>query len=196
MKRTEAYTDEQLLLSIAQDDERAFIELYNRYAGKMRALAFSKVNSKDIAAEIVQTIFANLWERRHTLNIITFSNYLSVAVKYQVINHIKSEISHKKHKELYKAFIRISSEETLEQVKFADLSRALESGVLKLPEKTQIVFRLNRLEGKSVPDIAVKLNLSEKAIKYHISRSLKELRLHLKDYLTYLKVVYLLFTLW
>jgi len=185
MEGIRRHTDEELLSLMAQNDEGAFIELYNRYAGKARALAFSKVNSRDIASEIVQNIFTNLWERRGVLKVNVFSHYLSVAVRYQVINHIKTQISHNNHKVFYKAFVKVSEEDTLEVVQFNDLSEALEEGVQKLPEKTQIVFRLSRLEGKSISEIALMLNLSEKAIKYHISRSLKELRLHLKDYFTY-----------
>lgn len=184
MKDLHYYTDEQLLSLMAQDEEGAFIELYNRYAPKARALALSKCNSKETASEIVQNIFATLWERRSELSINTFSNYLSVAVRYQVINHIKSQISQNTHKVFYKAFMKVSEEQTLDSVQFNDLSQALEEGVQRLPEKTQIVFRLNRFEGKSISEIAEMMNLSEKAIKYHISRSLKELRLHLKDYLT------------
>lgn len=52
-----------------------------------------------------------------------------------------------------------------------------------LPQKTKKVFQLNRLEGRSVPEIANVLNLSEKAIEYHLTRSLKHLRVHLKDFM-------------
>jgi RNA polymerase sigma-70 factor (family 1) len=177
------HTDQQLLTLIGQDDDNAFVELYNRYSRKVRALAFSKVKSLEATQEIVQDIFSDIWERRHSLDIQAVPNYLSVAVKYRVINLIKNEVSFRKHSNLYKAFVKISGEETLKTVQFNDLSEALEEGMQRLPEKTQLVFRLNRMEGKSIAEIAARLNLSEKAIRYHISRSLKELRFHLKEFL-------------
>lgn len=182
------YTDQELLSLVKQDDENAFVELYNRYSRKVRALAFSKVNSLEATQEIVQDIFSSIWERRYSLDINTVPNYLSVAVKYRAINHIKSNVAFRKHSKLYKSFVKISEEETLETVQFNNLTEALEEGVQRLPEKTQLVFRLNRLEGKSISEIAIKLNLSEKAIKYHISRSLKELRFHLKEFLISLTI--------
>lgn len=185
------YTDHELLALIKGDDDLAFAELYNRYSKKIRALAFSKVNSLEATQEIVQDIFSDVWERRHSLNIQTVPNYLSVAVKYRVINYIKSTVSFRKHSNFYKAFIKVSEEETLKTVQFNDLSTALEVGVQKLPEKTKLVFRLNRLEGKSIAEIAIKLNLSEKAIRYHISRSLKELRFHLKEFLISVTVFFI-----
>ena len=73
-------------------------------------------------------------------------------------------------------------------LEYNDLVHALDEQVKNLPEKTQEVFRLNRLEGRSVSEIARRLNVSEKAIEYHITRSRKELRLLLKDFLTVLAI--------
>lgn len=186
------YTDEELLSLIKRDDKEAFDALFNKYSRKVSSFAFSKVNSEDITQEIVQDIFTNIWEKRHSLNITSVTGYLFTAVKYEAINHIKKEITHRKHHKLYKAFVRVSEESTLRSVQFNDLKEALEEGVAKLPAKTQLVFNLSRLEGKSISEIALKLNLSEKAIKYHISRSLKELRLYLKEFL--ISVAYLILT--
>jgi RNA polymerase sigma-70 factor (ECF subfamily) len=177
------HTDEELLTLLKQDNEGAFHTLFERYAGKVRSLAFSKVNSKEIAQEIVQEVFTYIWERRHDLQISSFSSYVFVAVKYQAINYFKSEITHQRHHKLYKAFIKISEESTMQSIQYNDLAEALEESVQKLSYKTQLVFRLNRFEGRSISEIALKLNLSEKAIKYHISRSLKELRVYLKEFL-------------
>lgn len=177
------HSDEELLFLIKQDLEEAFDELYQRYSSKVRAIAFSKLNDIETSREIVQDIFSDIWERRESLNILSFPNYISVAVKYRAINYIKRDITHRKYNDLYKAFVKISDESTLRSVQYNDLIDALQESVKKLPEKTQVVFRLNRFEGKSIPEIALKLNLSEKAIKYHISRSLKELRLYLKEFL-------------
>ena len=177
------HTDEELVSLLKQDDEKAFHTLYSRYALKVRSLAFSKVNSKEVAQEIVQEVFTDIWERRHELQISSFSSYIFVAVKYQTLNFFKREITHQRHHKLYKAFIRISEDSTMRSVQYNDLAEALEKGVQKLSNKTQLVFRLNRFEGRSISEIALKLNLSEKSIKYHISRSLKELRVYLKEFL-------------
>lgn len=177
------HSDEQLLLLIRQDNEQAFTDLFNRYAEKMASLAYSKVHSEEITEEIIQEIFTAIWEKRHRLEINTFSNYISLAVKYQAIDHLRRQIRIKKHNILLKAFAKISEEETLKTVELHDLEEFLQEGLSRLPHKTQQVFKLNRFEGKSISEIAVKLNLSEKAIKYHISKSLKDLRLHLKHFL-------------
>lgn len=183
MNRFQDHSDEALLSLIRQDDEQAFTELFKRYSGKIASLAFSKVRSEEIAEEIIQEIFTAIWEKRHHLEINAFSNYIFLAVKYQAIDHLRRQIRTKKHGVLLKAFVKISEEETLKTVELHDLEEFLQKGISRLPDKTQQVFKLNRFEGKSISEIAVKLNLSEKAIKYHISKSLKDLRLHLKHFL-------------
>jgi RNA polymerase sigma-70 factor (ECF subfamily) len=84
---------------------------------------------------------------------------------------------------IYKNFIPRQENLTEQTVEFNELLAAIEKRMEYLPEKSKKVFRLNRLEGHSITEIANALNLSEKAIEYHLTRSLKELRLHLKDFI-------------
>ena len=117
-------------------------------------------------------------------------NYLAITVKYQVINFIKKQLRVRKHAEYYKTFAKVINEETWQDVELANLYEAIEKGVRTLPEKTQIIFKMSRLEHKSIAEIAEQLNLSQKAIKYHITRSLKELRFHLREFI--LCIIFLL----
>ena len=183
MKTYLNHTDDELLSMIAQDSEKAFQVLFERYWETAHTVAYSKLKSKENTKEIVLDIFLSFWERRHSIEIKNFRHYLHVSVKYRVITFINKEISQRKHFADYFDQIRLDEEETLQRIEYNDLAKALAEGVKVLPEKTQEVFRLNRMEGRSVSEIANRLNLSEKAIEYHITRSRKELRLYLKDFL-------------
>jgi len=72
---------------------------------------------------------------------------------------------------------------TEDVVAASDLSLALVASVQHLPEHTQQVFRLSRFEHKSVPEIASRLNLSQKTVEYHLTRAMKMLRVSLKEFL-------------
>lgn len=183
MKTYLNHTDDELLSMIAQDSEKAFQVLFERYWETAHNAAYSKLKSKERTKEIVLDIFLSFWERRHSIEIKNFRHYLRVSVKYRVITLINKEISERKNFADYFDQIRLDGEETLQRIEYNDLAEALAAGVKVLPEKTQEVFRLNRMEGRSVSEIASQLNLSEKAIEYHITRSRKELRLYLKDFL-------------
>lgn len=185
-----AYKDQELLDAIRNDDEGAFSELFKRYGKKVYEMAYSRIRSKETAEEIVQNLFICLWDKRNKLSINNISSYFFAAVKHRTLNIIESKIVHKKYWDYYKKFIPQHENLTERTVEFNELMEAIEERMECLPEKSKKVFVLNRLEGHSVTEIANALNLSEKTIQYHITRSLKELRLHLKDFIISLGVWY------
>ena len=175
-------TDEQLVTLIIEDSKYAFEEVYHRYWYKLFGVAYHEIGTREEAEELVHDLFESLWNRRHQLNIRMLSAYLVVSIKHLSTNYIKSQITNRKFQE-YLIFNEIrQSHATEEVVHFSELSDAVEEAMKKLPEKTCEVFRMSRFENQSVKEIAIQLNLSEKAVEYHITKSLKLLRENLKAY--------------
>lgn len=190
MPITPIYTDHELLEAIRHDDEKAFSELFKRYWRKVHAVAYSRVRSKEVTEEIVQDIFTSLWDKRASLSINHLPSYLFTSVKYKALNYIESRLVYEKYWDYYKHYVPQQEDATESIVEYDELMEAIEEGMEHLPEKSKKVFRLNRLEGRSVPEIANILNLSEKAIQYHITQSVKKLRVHLKNYILSLAVFF------
>jgi RNA polymerase sigma-70 factor (family 1) len=176
------YSDSELLDAIRQGDVNAFAELFRRYWKKLHTVAMSKVRCEEVAKEIVQELFISLWEKRATLTINQVHSYLLIAIKNRILNYVASQNVLKKHWDYYREFIPSADKVTENDVQLNDLTAALEKSIEQLPQKSKLIFKLNRLDGQSIPDIATKLNLSEKAIQYHITSSLKKLRLQLRDF--------------
>lgn len=176
-------TDLELLEAIRHDDEEAFTELFKRHWRKVHAMAYPRVRSEEVTAEIVQDLFITLWDKRASLAITHLHSYLYTAVKNKALNYIESQVVRENYWDYYKKFGPEQENVTQNAVEFDELMEAIENGIQYLPEKSKKVFRLNRLEGRSISEIANTLNLSEKAIQYHLTQSLKKLRLHLKDYI-------------
>lgn len=187
------YSDEELLEKIRQDNDKAFAEIFERYWKRIHAITFSKLGNHEATREIVQEIFLSLWDRRKTLLIHNFSQYIFGCVRFKCLDQIYRKHSHEKYWAYYKQLLEESEESTAHTVEYDDLMDALQAGMERLPEKSKKVFRLSRLEGRSIREIAAALNLSEKAIEYHLTRSLKELRLHLKDFIIPFLTVFGLF---
>lgn len=172
-----------MLEAIRKNDEKAFNELFNRYWRKVHAMAYSRVRSKEVTEEIVQDLFTSLWDKRATHSIKNLHSYLFQAVKFKVLNYLESRIVQEKYWDYYKNFVPQKENATQIAVEYDDLMEAIEQGMEHLPEKSKNVFRLHRMEGWSIPEIASRLNLSEKAIQYHLTQSVKKLRVHLKNYI-------------
>lgn len=133
---------------------------------------------------MIQSIFSGLWEKRESLLITNLTYYLNTALRNRILNLIRDKIPQEKYWSYYKTFIPQQQNVTDQEVAFDDLSEAVEVAVSQLPEKSRQVFTLSRLEGRSNAEIADLLKVSEKAIEYHLTKSLKELKVHLKDYMT------------
>ncbi|HEY8513326.1 MAG TPA: RNA polymerase sigma-70 factor [Cyclobacteriaceae bacterium] len=176
------HDEEFLFASIRKGDKEAFAELFNRYWNTAFFIAYQKLRDQGAAEEVVQDLFISLWNKRESLAIHNFSSYLYACVKNKCLNYIESKIIEKKHWDYYKQFIPQADYETEKMVSYNTLLEAINTSMESLPKKTRRVFQLNRLEGRSVSEIANALNLSEKAIEYHLARSLKHLRMHLKDF--------------
>jgi RNA polymerase sigma-70 factor (ECF subfamily) len=176
------HDEDFLFASIRKGDEEAFAELFNRYWTKAFFMAYQKLNDQEAAEEIVQEVFITLWDKRESLSIQNFSAYLYTCIRNKCLNYIEAKIIERKHWEFYRQFIHQSDHETEKMVSYDTLLEAIHTSMESLPKKTRRVFQLNKLEGRSVSEIANVLNLSEKAIEYHLARSLKHLRMHLKDF--------------
>ena len=176
-------TDEMLLRLLKANDEQAFKEIYSRYWRPIFETAYHRLASRETAKELVQTIFLRIWEKRHSIQITHLQGYLQTAIKNSVINYVEATLVHKKYLQHVLNTTSSTCQGTESTLTFHELSQAIEKAIAELPEKTRHVFRLSRFDHLSIREIATNLNISEKAVEYHITQSLKTLRLYLKDYL-------------
>lgn len=175
-------SDEELVDFLKSDNETAFEEIYNRYWYKLFGVAYHEIGTKEEAEELVHDLFESLWNRRQSSVIKHLSSYLVVSIKHLSTNYIKSQITQRKYQE-YLIFSQMQqSYSTDETIHFTDLSKAVEEAMKKLPEKSCEIFKLSRFENQSVKDIAHRMNLSEKAVEYHLTKTLKVLKEQLRAY--------------
>lgn len=184
MPHQSEYNESLLLENLRKGSVHAFEQIFERHWGPLYRIAKLKLRSHDEAEEVLQHIFAKLWEKRQSLLITNLSYYLHTALRNRILNMIRDKIPQEKYWNYYKTFIPQQQDVTDQHVAFDDLSDAVEIAVRHLPERSRQVFKLSKLEGRTNAEIASLLHVSEKAIEYHLTRSLKELRIHLKDYIT------------
>lgn len=176
----QSWSNEQLVEALKSGDQRAFKEIYDRFAEKLYALAYAQTGTREEAEDILHDLFEDLWKKRAEASIRNLATYLVVSIKYLTVAYIKSQLSLRKFQE-HLIFSEIQQSNAVEDiVNYGDLQRAVEEAMKTLPEKTVEVFKQSRFELKSVRDIATSLQLSEKAVEYHITKSLRVLKEHLQ----------------
>jgi RNA polymerase sigma-70 factor (family 1) len=177
-----AWPDAALLQALLADDRAAFAELYERYWYRVFALAYRRLKSREIAEELVQDLFATLWLKRHEHIIEHLEHYLMAAISRRVIGYLRAHQVRTAYADYCRWHQTIATEETEQALAAADLTEAFAQALLLLPEQSREVFRLSRLEHFSVQEISLRLNISAKAVEYHITKSLRLLRTHLRDF--------------
>lgn len=180
--------DETLIKFMKEGDEEALKEIYVRYWKPCYVHALRKTRSKETAEELVQNLFVSLWEKRGELQVVHLEPYLHVAMKYQIISFIRSSIVREKYLKGIKmqedGLQRgLGSSEAESTLLLHELSGAIEKAIVQLPERSQLIFRLSRFEHRSNREISQSMDISEKAVEYHITQSLKLLRVRLKEFI-------------
>lgn len=173
----------ELLQLLRQGDKAAFEEIYGQFQSRLYRTALSKVRTSENAMEIVQEIFLDLWLRRELVQIEDLERYLYTAVKYKVLDFYKKEVQRKLYAESVKLNNQDESSETDDMLAYNELSRSISSCIAKLPEKTRVIFELNRIQCQTADEISRMLDLPLRTVEYHITQGLKSLRANLKDYL-------------
>lgn len=159
----------ELTLLNSNLDETTFEIIYKTYWVRLYQFAVSKTHDQDVAEEIVQDLFVNLWERKEELKVSNIPSYLFSSVRYKVIDFYKQR--------LFSDLAAVSETIAPDYPMFLEeLQNQLHEGIEQLPLKTRRIFKLNRIEGFSTDEIARDLNLPKRTVEYHITQALRHLR--------------------
>ncbi len=172
--------EDDLVKRLRDGDEMAFSTIFKLHWQELYALAHAKLQSHEVAEEIVQEIFVSLWEKRSSLLITNLHHYLKTSVKNRCIDHIRGNLTTQKYFDYCKTYFPPTI--TKADVFPSELEQEIEKGIAFLPEKTRAIFKLSRLDGMPNSQIANLHKLTEKSVEYHITKSLKQLRVYLKDF--------------
>lgn len=167
----------ELLRSWLAGDDTAFETLFRRYYAGLCAFASEFVNAPDVAEEVVQDVFMNLWRTRGRLRIrTTIRAYLYAAVRNRSLNVRRRAVEIPFHSAPgATAAIDVSADPAADleaRERAALVSRAVE----RLPPRCREVIRLRWGHGLSHAEIAESLGISRKAVERNVTRGLRALR--------------------
>jgi len=175
-------TDGTLVDLLKSDDDNAFEEIYRRYWRPLFGFVYQQLGSKEDTEEIIHDLMLSLWQNRHLSQIQNLKIYLFIAARNQTNKFIKSQINLRRYREYQLLHEVFESAETGEVYNISELSALIENVLKRMPEKTATIFRLSKIDEMPVKKIALKMDLSDKAVEYHITKSLKILRQYLRDF--------------
>lgn len=172
--------DTILLGKIAQGDERAFKQVFDKYYQKLFHLAFYFLKSRELAEEAVSDVFYIVWKKRDALDKINhIEYYLYTSVKNQALHYLRRAPSADRIPlELYQ--LEWLPDSTNPELAFLDeeYRRLIQEAILSLPAKCREVFRLVLSDKLKHKEIAELLDISEKTVEAHMAAAYKKIALY------------------
>lgn len=171
----------------------SFSEIYNQYNKSSFLFVKSYVRDDMAAEDIVSEALITLWQTMKK-EVVEYPYALLVTIlRNGALNYLKHEDITQNTKDILSAKMardlhyRISTLEACdpEEIFSSEITEIVEKTLQSLPEQTRKVFEMSRYDHKSVKEIAEELSISPKAVEYHITKSLKQLRIALKEYLPF-----------
>lgn len=192
MSQYRSYSDEELVHLLVMDDDVAYLEIYDRYAGLLYTHARKKLHCREEAKDLVQELFTTFWKNREGLNVHTkLSNYLYTAVRYRVINHLARKNLQAQYANSREDWPQYETRQTDYSIREQQLQKLIEKEVNALPKKMREIFLMSRQLHLSHKKIASELNLSESTVKKQVNNALKVLRVKLRPLLSFLLVFFI-----
>jgi RNA polymerase sigma-70 factor (family 1) len=175
-----AYTskaDDELVALLQADDERAFEEMYRRYAALLFRFVADRLDEREDCEEIVQETFVWLWSHRDSLHHVTeLRPYLYGIVKHKVFNYIRHRVIRRDYVEHFQNFGSLIDNSNEELTNLSDVLQLLDHSIAQLPERCQTAFKLSRIEHLPISAIAEQMNISTRTVENYITQALKHLR--------------------
>lgn len=174
------HVESALVLRVRHGDAAAFELLFRHHYDGMYRFAYSYVGRRDWAEELVQDVFAKIWERRSDWVVAgTVQSYLFSAVRNGAVSlarHERIVRDHEARTITVNADEPARAEAANETVERAEVDTAVRRAVERLPERTRRVFELHRQQQLSYAEIAAVMEISLKGVEYHMGMALKALR--------------------
>ena len=163
--------------------KRWFEEIYNHNFERLYRYAFSITKSRDLAEDVVEEVFLNIWNRQdgHT-SIRELDSYLYVSVKHLAIRMISQDPNGFLYSD-YEESLQVTDAVDPESLLLGNELRAIISEVTeKLPPHCALVYDMLKNRGMSYEEVAQELGVSRKTVENHLNKALAKIRDRLKDY--------------
>ncbi|MCF7824315.1 MAG: sigma-70 family RNA polymerase sigma factor [Candidatus Marinimicrobia bacterium] len=183
-------SDEQLIAEFQGGDERAFVELVDRYKDRLVNFVYRFLNDMTDAEDLVQDTFLKVYKKKHAYReIAKFSTWI-----YTIAGNLaRSELRKRKRRKTYtmsdlsfddNEFNPVDSDKDTEGIVFNSYAgEEIMKAIDALPEPFKSITILRDIQELSYEDISTILDIPMGTVKSRVNRA----RLKLQETLSYLR---------
>jgi len=170
--------ESKILKELKKGDHAAFEKIFERYSKQLFQFSLSYLKSEETAEDIVQDVFIKIWNNRRELKTDTsFQSYLFTIALNSIRKYFNqlSKLNELKHDILFDLSELKSDFD--ERSDYQTMLDKLEELINQMPEKRREVFIKKKIEEKTLKEISEELNITTKTVEYHITESMRFLKI-------------------
>lgn len=168
--------EDEYIRALSEGDEKAFELLFLRYQPKLIYFFTGFVHDEEIARDMAQDLFFNLWINRGKLaGVHSFRSYLYRMARNALYNYYDHTLVLEKY-DAAQLLTPLSVSDTEEQFFAKELQDFINLKIEQMPPQRRQIFKMSRVEGLDNEEIALRLNISKRTVESHLSSALADLR--------------------
>ena len=155
----------------------SFSLLFNHFYPSLCEYAFQILKDRMDAEDVVLDLFIFVWKNSDRINIgKSIRSYLFTSVKNRALNNLRGV----KHEVLDETFDIPVLDSALDDIDIRDISAVISAALETVSDRARSIWKMKREEGKTNPQIAEELSVSEKTVEADVTRIRKLINLTIK----------------
>lgn len=171
------HNEKDLINLVAKGNGPAFSQLFERYQDKVYKTAFFYLKSEAAAEEVVQEVFIKIWQKKQSLQDVTyFTSWLLKLTKHHIIDHLRKIARESAILEKLGQQGQPSDNTTDFRARHYQYQLLLQQALSNLSPKQKDVYKLVKEQGLSYEEAGEQMGLSPLTVKTHVARALQSIR--------------------
>jgi RNA polymerase sigma-70 factor (family 1) len=182
--------DRHVIQRVMRGEEPAFREMVDHYHSLLYSFIADLTRNRELAEEITQDIFLQIWMSREVLNhVVNFHSYLFVMAKNHSLNCLRSALRERKRFDKWQ-------QEEVNLAAFNDDTEVIHpkqslvmQAIEQLPAQQRTAWIMSRRDGKMHTEIAQAMHISKETVKKHIQYANAAIRKHIEQHIGSLLII-------
>lgn len=173
--------EKELFTRMSTGDEAAFSQIFYHYTQCIYSYILNKTKSPETAEEIVQEVFAKVWQSRETFSQVSnYESFLFSMASNKLVDFLRKMAHDEKLKRQVWQTISNTSNITIEELDFKHSQELIKLAVEQLSPQRRKIFLMNKEQGLSRQEIAERLNLSVNTVNNHLNEAVRLVKQYLQ----------------